>query len=89
VIGKFGAESKLSNTIMIEPETANATTAVSNVNNELSLSFRKLLDPCCLTNQEKDEFEKIVMQTSDLCFHLETQYKFYVHKVNFYYNPFI
>jgi hypothetical protein len=82
VIGKFGTESKLSNTITIEPEAASTTALTSTNVNELGLSFRKLLEPSCLENsQEKSDFEKIVMQTADLCFHLENQYKFYVHQV--------
>jgi hypothetical protein len=84
VIGKFGAESKLRNTITIDPETVNTTSVPAMTNNDLSLSFRKLLEASCFINQDRNEFEKIIMQTSDLCFHLENEHKFFVHQVTFY-----
>jgi len=84
VIGKFGAESKLSNTITIEPETVNTTSMTPMTENDLSLSFRKLLEASCFINQDRKEYEKIIMQTSDLCFHLENEFKFFVHQVGFY-----
>ena len=82
VIGKFGAESKLSNTITIEPGQYN----------DLSWSFRKLLEYCLSQNNliitksqinigEEDSLDKIIKQTSDLCFLLDNECKFYVHKV--------
>ena len=89
MIGKFGAESKLSNTITIEPEsTTNAANNNGIMANDLNDDFRKLLEYCInenIPNIDNDNvdnsLENIVRQTSDLYFHFENDLTFCVHKV--------
>ena len=90
VMGKFGANSKLSNTITLEPDTENqqpqdGADIKGKSLSHLSTNFRTLVEYCLKRNETYDEpnLEKIVTQTFDLCFSLENECEFHVHQVIF------
>ena len=95
VIGKFGLNSKLSNTITIEANDNEIDTSSGNKKqtatgsssglNKINSDLKKLVD-CCVPSGLKScslnsSLELIVKNTHDLCFILEDNYTFYAHKV--------
>ena len=76
-MGKFGSKSKLSQMIVIEPSEEDEDKS------ELSADLRQLAHTC-LPDELKPKHEllsSINQLTCDLCFVIENDYKFHVHRV--------
>lgn len=89
MIGKFGVNSKLSQTITIDSSDLSDSNGAI-VSSKISNDFRQLAYACLPDELKKDisiqqtddaNFSSIVNLTHDLCLTLENDQKFNVHKV--------
>lgn len=84
-MGKFGAKTKLTNTITIEPDDDDLKESSSGFKmNQISFDLSKLANNCLpseLKDTTNDQLDSIVKITSDFYIKLEDIYVFNVHKV--------
>ena len=79
LIGKFGVNSRLSNTITIEPEYEIDPETNLPKPRQLSMNLKGLAKSC-LPESDKVGLEKIVLNTHDLCITIDGTEKYLVHK---------
>lgn len=84
-MGKFGANSKLTNVVTIEPDDEELVLAPNGTKlSQLSYDLNRLAESCIpneLKETSNDKFKSIVKTTSDFLIKVEEVYRFNVHKV--------